>query len=78
MTKEEFGVTLYACIKLISALHTIRQQLNFAVHKHQPKRQAELITRYQHVRQELAGLLPTLNEDEMRQVLAKYPDVASI
>ena len=78
ITKEEFGLNLYEAIKLISALKTIREQLNYAVHKHQEKRQQELTARYKNVRQELASHLPTLTDHETQQILARYPNVATM
>jgi hypothetical protein len=42
MTKEEFGLNLFECIKTISGLHTLRQQLNVAVHQEDKPAQFQL------------------------------------
>jgi hypothetical protein len=78
MTKEEFGVNLFSCIKTISGIHTIRQQMNVAVHKEQPTQLTALTALYNEAREFLATQLPTLTDTEMAQVLARYPDVTGM
>ena len=78
ITKEEFGVNLFECIKTISGIHTMRKQMNVAVHKEQPTILKDLTTRYHESREYLANQLPALNDREMAQVLAKYPDVVTL
>jgi len=78
ITKEEFGMNLFECIKTISGIHTIRQQMNVAVHQEKPTRLKELTTRYHESRAYLANQLPTLTDHEMAQVLGRYPDVVTL
>lgn len=78
ITKDEFGLNLFETVKTISGIHTIRQQMNVAVHKELPKQLAELKTRNQESREYLANQLPTLTNHEMDQVLARYPDVVTL
>ena len=78
MTKEEFGVNLFECIKTISGLHTLRQQLNVAVHQEDAKAQKQLAARYHEAQEWLVPQLKSLTNDEMDQVLAKYPDVVTL
>lgn len=75
ITKDEFGITLFEVIKTISGIHTLRQQMNVAVHQERPKTLKELTTRYHESREYLANQLPTLTDHEMEQILARYPDV---
>ena len=78
ITKEEFGVNLFEVVKTISGIHTMRKQMNVAVHKEQPTLLKDLTTRYNESREHLANQLPTLTDHEMAQVLEKYPDVVTL
>ena len=78
ITKDEFGVNLFECIKTISGIHTIRQQMNVAVHQEQPKQLTALTALYNEAREFLANQLPTLTDHEMAQELARYPDVVTL
>jgi hypothetical protein len=77
-TKDEFGLNLFEVIQTISGIHTMRQLMNVAVHKEQPKQLTALTTRYNEAREFLANQLPTLNDPEMAQILARYPDVVTL
>lgn len=76
ITKEEFGLNLFEVVKTISGIHTIRQQLNEAVHQEKPT--TALAERYQEAKGYLANQLPTLTDGEMAQVLERYPDVVTL
>jgi hypothetical protein len=78
ITREEFGVNLFEVVKTISGIHTMRKQMNVAVHKGRPTLLKDLTTRYHESREYLANQLPTLTDHEMAQVLAKYPDVVQM
>ena len=78
ITKEEFGVNLYECIVTISALHTIRQQINEAVYRKRDRDVKDLTARYKEHKGFLAHQLPALTQDETAQILHRYPDVATI
>jgi hypothetical protein len=78
ITQEEFGVTLFECIKTISGLHTIRQQMNDAVQHHRSANVKALTESYRAAQVYLANQLPTLTDQEMAQVLARYPDVVTM
>jgi len=78
ITKDEFDITLFEVVKTISGIHTLRHQMNVAVHKEQPKQLKELTTRYNESREYLANQLPTLTDHKMAQVLARYPDVVTL
>jgi hypothetical protein len=78
ITKEEFGMNLFECIKTISGIHTLRQKMNVAVHKEQPKQLTALTVLYNEAREYLANQLPTLTDHEMAQVLVHYPDVVTM
>jgi hypothetical protein len=77
ITKDEFGVNLFECIKTISGLHTLRQQLNDAIHREDAKGIQELTARYQEAKGLLANQLPTLTDAEMAPVLERYPWVVA-
>lgn len=78
ITKEVFGLHLFEVIFTISALHTLRKMLNLAVYREEPRAIADLTTRYKEAKMYLANQLPTLNDTEMAQVLARYPDVVTM
>lgn len=76
LTLDEFGVNLFETIKTISSLHTLRHQLNHAVHRNQPT--SDLTARYKEQQGYLANQLPALTDDDMGQILARYPDVVQM
>ena len=78
ITREEFGVNLFNVIKTISGIHTLRQQMNVAVHKEQPEKAKMLEQRWLTQRAVLAKQLPLLTNDEMAQILDRYPDVVTL
>jgi hypothetical protein len=78
MTKDEFGINLFECIKTISGLHTLRQQLNVAVHQEDTQAQMALSARYHEAQGYLVPQLKALTEDEWKQVQARYPDVVTL
>jgi len=78
ITKDEFGVNLFETIKTISGLHTIRQQLNQAVHQNDTQAQRQLATRYHEAQEWLVPQLKALTEEEWKQVQARYPDVVTL
>jgi hypothetical protein len=78
MTKDEFGANLFECIKTISGLHTLRQQLNVAVHHEDKRAQVQLAARYHEAQEWLVPQLKALTEDEWKQVQARYPDVVTL
>ncbi|MGL5937065.1 MAG: hypothetical protein ACRCZI_15750 [Cetobacterium sp.] len=71
LDRDEFGANLYEVIKTISLLHVLRQQLNRAVYT--GKRVAEVTAHYKKEQRYLANQLPQLSNDEMDQILARYP-----
>ena len=71
-------MNLYECVKTISALHTIRQQLNNAVFRKRARDVQDLTVRYKQQKEFLVNQLPTLTEQETSQILDHYPDVATI
>lgn len=78
ITKEEFGITLFEVIKTISGLHTLRRQLNRAVHEQDGPAMTDRTARYKEAQGYLANQLPTLTDHEMAQVLEKYPGVVGM
>lgn len=78
VSKDEFGVHLYEVVSTISAIHTLRQMLNNAVHTGKTRAVAELTEQYKEAKSYLANQLPTLTDHEMAQVLERYPDVVTL
>lgn len=76
ISKDEFGAALFAVIETISTMMGLRWQLDKGGQKTHVK--ADLATRYRASQTYLANQLPTLTEDEMDQVLARYPDVVTL
>lgn len=73
MTKEEFGLNLYETIKTIGGIMGIDRQRAASIHKHEGFKVQGLNTRRHGLQQTLAKQLPLLTDDEMKQVLARYP-----
>lgn len=78
VSRDDFGVNLFAVLFTISTLHTLRRQLNVAVHTNQARAIRELTARYHEAQGYLANQLPTLTDHEMAQVLERYPDVVTM
>jgi hypothetical protein len=78
ITKDEFGQNLLETIKTISGIHTLLKQHAAAVHDEKPSRRKDVEARVQEVKGFLANQLPTLTDDEMAQILERYPDVVTL
>ena len=75
MTKDEFGSNLFETIKTIGGILGIDQQRANAIHKHEGVKVQELMTRRKALQAELVNQLKALTNDEMDQLLARYPYV---
>ncbi len=73
ITKEQFGVNLYDGIKLIGGIQGLDQQRAQAIHKGEGYKVQDLLTRRKELQKTLAGQLPQLTNDEMDQILERYP-----
>lgn len=73
ITKEEFGVNLYETIHTIGGILGIDQQRANAIHKGEGFKVQELMTRRKALQVTMAKQLPALNDEEMAQLLHKYP-----
>lgn len=74
-SREEFGLALFATIGMIGGLLGIEQQRAAAIHHGHGYKLKSLQERRDALRVMLAGQLPTLKNDEMDQILEKYPFV---
>lgn len=72
-TKEDFGLNLYETIKTIGGILGIEQLRAAAIHYEHPEKMSDLMARRKKLQVTLAGQLPTLTNNEMDQVLARYP-----
>lgn len=72
-TKEEFGLNLYETIKTIGSLLAIDEHRAVAIHRGEP--QTDLLGQRRKLQGVLAQQLPVLTDNEMAQVLDKYPFV---
>jgi hypothetical protein len=72
ITRDEFGVNLFETIKTISGIHTLRQQMNVAVHQERPALLKELTARYNEAREYLANQLPILTDHEMAPAILMW------
>jgi hypothetical protein len=77
ITKEEFGLNLYEVIKTIGGIMGLEQQRAAAIHYGKGHEIQNLLKRRTQLQKTLAVQLPTLNNDEMAQVLQKYPWVVT-
>ena len=75
VTKEYFGLNLYGTIETIGGILGIDQQRANAIHTGEGYRVQELMTRRKALQVTLAQQLPTLSDQEMDQILARYPFV---
>ena len=75
ITKEEFGLNLYEAIKTIGGILAVDQHRANAIHRGEGYQVQALMVRRKALQVTLAQQLPTLNDSEMGQVLAKYPFV---
>ena len=73
ITKEQFGLNLYDAIKLIGGIQGLDQQRAQAIHKGEGYKIQDLLTRRKELQKTLAGRLPDLTDDEMDQILQRYP-----
>jgi hypothetical protein len=73
ITKEEFGLHLYATIETIGGLLGVEQQRAAAIHQGTGFKIAGLLKRRKELQLVLAKQLPTLNDQEMDDILARYP-----
>ncbi len=76
-TKEDFGLNLYETIKTIGGILGVEQQRAAAIHYEHPEKIEDLMKRRKALQVTLAEQLPKLSNDEMDDVLAKYPWVVS-
>jgi hypothetical protein len=77
ITKEEFGLNLYEVIKTIGGIMGLEQQRAAAIHYGKGYEIQNLLTRRSQLQKTLAGQLPTLTDQEMSQVLPRYPWVVT-
>jgi hypothetical protein len=75
ITRDEFGVNLFECVRIIAGIQAIDKHRADAIHRGKP--QEGLLDRRKKLQVTLAALLPTLTNQEMDQVLDKYPWVTS-
>ena len=73
ITKEQFGLNLYEAIKLIGGIIGLDTQRAQAIHKGEGYKVQDLLTRRKELQKTLAGQLPQLTDDEMDQILQRYP-----
>ena len=78
MTREEFGLQLYDCITLIGGIVGLQQQIAGKIHYGDGLGVTELTARRIALRQELAVKLPQLHQEALKQVVERYPQVASL
>lgn len=78
ITREEFGLTLFDTIKAVVKLDAIQAQMNHAVFHNEAAKMTVLKATHGTVHQEIANLLPKLTEDEMAQILERYPFVVNL
>lgn len=76
ISQEEFGAALFAVIQTISTLMGLRWQLDKGGQPAHAK--IKLEERYRESQSYLANQLPRLSEEEMDQILARYPDVVEM
>lgn len=76
--REEFGLTLFDTIKAVVKLDAIQAQMNHAVFHNEAAKMTVLKQTHGTVHQEIAKLLPKLTEDEMAQILERYPQVVNL
>ena len=77
ITKEEFGLNLYATIETIGGLLGLEQQRAAAIHYGHGFKIKGLLDRRDALRKILATQLPRVNDGEMAQVLERYPWVVT-
>ena len=75
ITEEEFGVNLYETIKTVSGIKALDQHRANAIHRNEGFKVQELLTRRKALQLELVSQLKALTDDEMDQILARYPFV---
>jgi hypothetical protein len=73
ITKDQFGAYLYGCIETIGGILGVDQQRANAIHRSEGFKMQSLLARRKALQVTLAQQLPTLSNDEMDQVLEKYP-----
>lgn len=73
LTREEFGLNLFATVCTIGGIMGIDAQRAAAIHRNDHKKSDDLMKRRQALQVTLAAQLPTLTNHEVEQVLAKYP-----
>ena len=73
MTRDECGLTLCETIATLSGIATIDQQRAIVIYRDDHERHEELLTRRKMLQQILAKQLPLLNDQEMADILARYP-----
>jgi hypothetical protein len=77
ITKEEFGLTLYATITTIGGIMGLDRQRAAAIHQGHGYHVQELLTRRRALQVTLASQLPQLADLEMDQILERYPWVVT-
>jgi hypothetical protein len=73
LTKEQLGLNLYETVKTIGGIMGIDSQRAAAIHKGEGFKLQKLNRRRLELQGFLANQLPQLSNDEMDQVLERYP-----
>jgi hypothetical protein len=77
ITKEQFGRHLYDTITTIGGMMGLAQQRAAAIHHGEGYKVQSLLRRRRELQSILAAQLPTLDHDEMDQILTRYPWVTA-
>jgi len=78
ITREQFGLNLFDTIKAVVKLDAIRAQMNHAVFHNEAAKMTTLKQTHSEVHREIAKLLPKLTDNEMAQILERYPFVVTL
>lgn len=78
MTREEFGLTLFDTICTISGIRAVEEHIAVAIHQNKGYKLQGLKDRRLTLKATLAKLLPKLTEEEMAQILDRYPHVVTL
>lgn len=78
ITKEDFGLNLYATIQTIGGLFALEQQMARASQQGEGWRVQAIARSQTEARQHLANQLPALAEHDLTEIIMRYPTVAKL